>query len=121
MPLALLVVTVVLAHTAFNGTRLNISLAALASGASPLNVGTLMSLIAALPMLLGVPAGRLVDRVGVRVPMIGAVCLLIASVVLPGIFTGGMPLYIPAAGIGRGFSLFHIRAQHGGGGMANDD
>jgi MFS family permease len=121
MPLALLVVTVVLAHIAFNGTRLNISLAALASGASAFTVGTLMSLIAALPMLLGVSAGRLVDRVGVRVPMIGGVCLLIAAVILPGIFTGIVPLYIAAAGIGCGFSLFHICAQHMVGEMSSEE
>src|SRR5476651_373792 len=121
MPLALIVVAVVLAHTAYNGTRLNISLAALASGASPLTVGVLMSLIAALPMLLGVPAGRFVDRVGVRVPMIAAVCLLIAAVIVPGIFTGVVPLYIAAAGIGSGFSLFHICAQHMVGEMSNEE
>ena len=112
MPLALLVVTVVLAHTAYNGTRLNISLAALAAGASPLTVGVLMSLIAALPMLLGIVSGRLVDRIGVRVPMTAAGVLLIAAVAAPGIHPNLATLHVAAAGAGTGFMLFHICAQH---------
>jgi len=120
VPLAALIVTVVLAHTAYNGSRLNISLAALATGASPLTVGVLMSLIAALPMLLGIASGRLVDRVGVRVPMIAAGVLLIASVAAPGIHPGLVALHIAAAGAGTGFMLFHICAQHMVGEMSTD-
>jgi predicted MFS family arabinose efflux permease len=120
VPLAPLVVTVVLAHTAYNGSRLNISLAALATGASPLTVGVLMSLIAALPMLLGIAAGRLVDRVGVRMPMTAAGVLLIASVAAPGIHPGLVALHIAAAGAGTGFMLFHICAQHMVGEMSTE-
>ena len=47
MPLALIVVTTVLAHAAYNGSRLAISLNALSMGASALTVGVLMSLFAA--------------------------------------------------------------------------
>jgi predicted MFS family arabinose efflux permease len=121
MPLALIVATVVLAHTAYNGCRLNISLTALASGATPLTVGVLMSLVAALPMLLGVPAGRLVDRVGVRVPIIAAIGLLIVAVIVPGVFPGMIALHFAAAGIGTGFALFHICAQHMVGEMSSDE
>jgi predicted MFS family arabinose efflux permease len=112
VPLVLIVFTTVLAHTAFNGSRLTISLNALATGASPLTVGVLMSLFAALPMLLGVWGGRLVDRVGVRRPMLAAGTLLALSVVLPGTFPGLVALHLAAAGAGSGFMLFHICVQH---------
>lgn len=112
MPLALLVFTTVLAHVAFNGSRLTISLTALAMGATPLTVGVIMSLFAALPMALGIHAGRLVDRVGVRVPIISAVSLLMVSVVLPGLLPGLPPLFFAAAGIGTGFMMLHICVQH---------
>jgi hypothetical protein len=46
-PLALVVVVTVLAHAAFNGSRLTISLYALSLNASPLAVGMMMSLFAA--------------------------------------------------------------------------
>ena len=112
MPIALIVVATVLAHSAFTGGRLAISLTALAMGASPFTVGILMSLVAALPMLLAVRAGRLVDRIGVRYPMIGAVALLGLSVVEPAAFPGFASLFVAAAGAGVGFMLFHISIQH---------
>ena len=112
MPLAAIVAATVLAHAAFNGSRLTISLAALAMGASTLTVGTMMSLVAALPMFLGVPAGRLVDRVGVRVPMMGAAAAVALAVLVPAAFPGVASLYVAAACVGTAFMLFHISVQH---------
>jgi MFS family permease len=120
MSLALLIFTVVLAHCAYGSTRLNISLAALDAGASPLTVGVMMSLIAPLPMLLGVTAGKLVDRSGVRVPMIAGVVFLMISVALPGLIPGVPSLLLSAAGMGSGFMLFQICAQHMVGEMSTD-
>ena len=121
MSLALLIFTVILAHCAYGGTRLNISLAALSAGASPLVVGVMMSLIAALPMMLGVAAGQFIDRTGVRVPMIAGVSILIAAVALPGLAPGVPSLLFSAAGIGAGFMLFQICAQHMVGEMSTDE
>jgi len=121
MSLALLIFTVILAHCAYGGTRLNISLAALSAGASPLTVGVMMSLIAALPMMLGVAAGQFIDRTGVRVPMIAGVSILIAAVALPGLAPGVPSLLFSAAGIGAGFMLFQICAQHMVGEMSTDE
>src|SRR5437868_561586 len=72
----------------------------------------MMSLFAALPMLLGVPAGRMVDRIGVRMPMLAAVAGVGASVVMPAAFPGLATLYVAAACIGVSFMLFHICVQH---------
>ena len=121
MPLALIVCTPVLAHAAFNGSRLSISLDALSLGASPLAVGVMMSLFAALPMLLGVPAGRLVDRIGVRLPILVAVACLAFSVALPGMLAGIDALYLAAAGAGTSFMLFHIGVQHAVGEMSSHE
>ena len=121
MSLALLIFTVILAHCAFGGTRLNISLAALSTGASPLMVGVMMSLVAMLPMLLGVAAGQLIDRIGVRMPMIAGVSLLIVAVALPGLSPGVPSLLFAAAGIGSGFMLFQMCAQHMVGEMSTDE
>ena len=120
MPIALISITTVLAHAAFNGSRLNISLAALGQGASPLVVGTIMSLFAALPMVLSVPCGRLVDRVGVRVPMIAAVAVLAAFVALPAALPGLTALHVAAAGIGTAFMVFHIAIQHAVGQLSSE-
>jgi predicted MFS family arabinose efflux permease len=112
VPLAPIVVATILAHAAFNGCRLTLSLSALSQGASPLTVGTIMSLFAALPMLLGVPAGRMVDRVGVRGPIITAASALVFMVALPGVFPGIATLYITAAAVGTSFMVFHVCVQH---------
>lgn len=112
MPLALIVVATVFSHAAFNGSRLTISLNALALGASPLTVGVMMSLFAALPMALGVASGRLVDRIGVRVPILAASAFLALAVALPGLAPGIVSLYIAAAGAGTAFMIFHIAVQH---------
>jgi len=121
MSLALLIFTVILAHCAYGGTRLTISLAALSAGASPLVVGVMMSLIAALPMMLGVGAGKFIDRSGVRVPMIAGVSILITAVALPGLVPGVPSLLFSAAGIGAGFMLFQMCAQHMVGEMSTDE
>ena len=112
MPLALLVFTTILAHVAFNGGRLTISLSALAMGATPLTVGVIMSLFAALPMALGVFSGRLVDRIGIRMPLVGAVVLIAASVALPAIAPGLPAMHLAAAGAGSGFMMLQISVQH---------
>ena len=121
MPLALIVFCTILAHAAFNGSRLTISLSALSMGASPLAVGVMMSLFAALPMLLGVPSGRMVDRIGVRLPILAAVAALAAAVSLPAIFPAIEALYFAAAGAGTSFMLFHIGVQHAVGEMSSQD
>lgn len=108
----------VAAHTAFNGARLNISLDALSRGATPLAVGVIMSLFAALPMVFGIPAGRLVDRVGVRRPMIAGAAALALAAALPGIVPGIGTLYVASAAIGLAFMLFYVSAQHAVGEMS---
>jgi MFS family permease len=112
LPLALIFGTTILAHASFNGTRLTISLNALGLGASPLVVGMIMSLFALLPMLLGVPAGRLVDRIGLRLPIVASVAAIAASIAIPAALPGIASLYVAAAGVGTAFMLFHIAVQH---------
>jgi predicted MFS family arabinose efflux permease len=112
IPLLLIVATTVLTHAAFTGTRLAMSLDALARGASPLAVGAIMSILAALPMLLAVSAGRLIDRIGVRRPMLWAIACVTLSVSLPAIFPSLAILYVTAAAAGTSFMMFHISVQH---------
>ncbi len=112
MPLVAIVVITILAHTAFNGSRVTISLYALSLGASPLTVGMFISLYSALPMFLSVAAGRMIDRVGMRTPLIASAGMLALSVALPGLVPGLGTLYVAAACIGLAFMVFHIAIQH---------
>src|SRR5450759_5037729 len=80
--LYLAVLPTILLHFAFAGCRVNLSLFALSLHATPLTVGVIVSLLALLPMTFAVSAGRVMDRIGVRKPMLLGSCAAIAGLVL---------------------------------------
>jgi len=102
------VLMTIVTHTAFNGSRVTVSLYAIHLSASPLTIGTLMSVYALLPMLLAVSAGRLIDRVGVRAPMTVAAAAVSAGCALPFALESLTALYLATALIGTGFMVFHV-------------
>jgi MFS family permease len=97
-----------LAHLAFVGSRMTTSLFALELGASDLTVGTFMSLFAALPMFLSILAGRLIDRIGPRRPLLGACAALMCGCLLPYLFPNLQVLYLSSTLLGTAFMLVHI-------------
>jgi MFS family permease len=97
-----------LAHIAFVGSRMTTSLFALSLGGSALTVGLLMSLFAALPMLLSILTGRLIDRVGPRQPLAWAFVMLACSDALPFLFPYLEVLYVSSTLCGTAFMLVHI-------------
>jgi predicted MFS family arabinose efflux permease len=112
MSLKLLVLLTIFGHTAFHGSRVTVSLQALSLGASPFTVGVLIALYAALPMLLAVPAGRLVDRIGIRRPLVWSSLALALSVLIPAIVPDIAPLYFAAIAIGTSFLVYSVAIQH---------
>jgi MFS family permease len=99
-------------HAVLSGSRVTVSLAALATGATPLTVGVLMALYALLPMLLAVSAGRFSDRVGVRRPMLVGTMAIAVGAALPIAFPGLPILFASAAILGTGFMIFQVAAQN---------
>ena len=99
-------------HVVLAGSRVTVSLDALALGANAATVGGLMALFAALPMFLAIPAGRLADRVGVRRPMlagsIGMACGVGVVTLLPGL----PALFATAMLTGVSFMLFQVATQY---------
>ena len=98
-------------HVVLAGTRVSVSLDALSQGASPAVVGLLMALFALLPMLFGIPVGRLADRIGVRRPMIWGSIGCAAGAALPAIFPGIAALFVSASLIGLSFMIFQVPVQ----------
>jgi predicted MFS family arabinose efflux permease len=109
--LAFLIVLTVFAHTAFNGSRVTVSLYALSLNSTPLTVGVLVSLYSLLPMFLSVSAGRMVDRVGPGRPLMWSTMALACGVGLPVLVPGLPALYLACAIIGLAFMVFHISVQ----------
>jgi MFS family permease len=115
--LAALIGLGILNHTVLAGSRVTISLYALAHGASPFVVGTLMGLYSFLPMWLAIGAGRLSDRIGVRRPMLVGSCGIALGAALPWLLPGLPVLFVTTALIGMSFMLYQVAAQNATGAL----
>lgn len=110
-PLYLIIAVVVLSHAAYAGTRFSVSLYALDLKASPLIVGVLLSLFSLLPMLGSVPMGRLVDRRGMRVPLLAGTLTLVLCTLTAGFLGGLSSLFFVAVAAGAAYFTVLISAQ----------
>ncbi len=90
-------------HAVMTGVRLAAPLLALRDGASAWVVGALVAVVAALPVLTSIPAGRLADRRGYHRPigiavacsLIGVTCAFVGSLWV----AGRLPLLFVACGL----------------------
>lgn len=106
------------AHMALAGARVTTSLYALSLQASELTVGILIALFAFFPMLFAVAMGRLIDRTGIKRPMLYGCFAIAVGCALPSLI-GGLPvLYLAVVLIGTGFMAVHIGSQHAVGAMS---
>jgi len=116
MTLARILALTVLTHTAFGAARVTGSLYALSNKASAFTVGVMMALFALVPMLLAVRAGRWLDAVGPRKPLLLGTGLMCLGVALPALFPYAVadiaPLLVAAALIGTGFLYLQMTIQH---------
>lgn len=118
MTLRLVIALTVLAHIGFVGSRVTVALHAIALGATPLTVGVLMSLYAALPMLLAVHAGRRIDRGGAAGPLLAGALTVAAGVLLPAAWPSLAALFFAATLIGTGFLFIHVALNNVVGALA---
>ena len=116
-----LIVVMVLAHTAFTGSRVALSLFALKLNASAFTVGLLMSLLAVIPMLFSVMIGRWTDRTGAAKPALIALTLLLAGTLLPGWLRTVESLYAASVLLGSGFTLAHVTVNNAVGNLATPE
>ncbi|HLS86248.1 MAG TPA: MFS transporter [Burkholderiales bacterium] len=108
MEIAYFVTLNALAHLAFVGSRMSTSLFGLQLGASEATIGVLMALFAALPMLLSIWSGRLIDRIGPRKPLLLGLGALATACLLPFAVPRLETLYVSATLGGTAFLLVHI-------------
>jgi predicted MFS family arabinose efflux permease len=117
-PLPLIIILLVLDHIAFNGSRIAVSLNAIALNTSAFTVGSLMAVYALLPALLSVSAGRWIDRIGINKPMLVGSIGVGVGVVMPFLAPGLVSLYITAIVTGVSFMLINVAAYHAVGEMS---
>jgi len=116
-PFGVLIALGIANHLVLAGSRVTVSLAALAQGANAATVGGLLALFALLPALLAIPAGRRADRIGVRAPMLAGSIGLAAAVVVAALFPGLPALFVTAPLAGVSFMLFQVATQYATGEM----
>jgi predicted MFS family arabinose efflux permease len=108
MRVSLVVLLSVLSSIGQRGSKVAIALYALELGAGAAAVGVLAALFAAFPLLLAVQAGRLSDRLGVRLPIVCG-SLTMAAGLAVACFTASLPLlFLCPALIGLGHIFFHV-------------
>ena len=108
MEIAYFIVLNALGHLCFVGSRMTTTLFALHLGASATTVGALVALFAVVPMFLSVAAGRLIDRLGPRRPVMFGLAVLAMGATLPFLFPSVGILYLSSPLIGTSFMLLHI-------------
>ncbi|HTX54698.1 MAG TPA: MFS transporter [Candidatus Baltobacteraceae bacterium] len=111
-PLYVVVLLAMSLHVAFTGVRVNLSLFALSLQASPFTVGAILSLIALLPTFFSVPAGRGIDRIGVRGPLVAGSIGVLGGTVLAALVPRLAVLFVASCLVGSGFMLVFIAANH---------
>lgn len=121
MKLTVLIALMVLAHTAFSGGRVALTLSAIRLGGTPVEVGLVVSLLAVVPMFLSVHAGRWTDRSSVLRPLLFALLMLEAALLL-----ALLPTLIGLGGaavlLGCGFMLVHLAINNAvGNGSASEN
>jgi len=111
MAVYLIVATCVLVHAGFGGAKVAIPLHALKLGVDPFTVGVIMATCALCPMLIALYVGKLVDRLGGKVPMLIGAGGVAAAVLIPFAFEGIVALCAMAVLIGTAFQFFFVPTQ----------
>jgi MFS family permease len=93
-------------------SRVLVSLFALELGSSVSGVGLLVACYALFPLLLAVFAGKLSDRLGVRLPMLFGAAGMACGMLMPFLLPSLTGLFVSAALIGASNIFFSVSIQH---------
>lgn len=94
------------------GAKMLVSLAALNEGANPFQVGLIGAMFPLLPLLLAVYAGKVSDRVGVRVPLMAGGLVIAAGILVPLAWRGIPGLVAAGICVGFGHIFYQVSAQN---------
>lgn len=111
MALCIVILLTFLTHIGFAGSRVVVALFAVDHGATPFIVGTVVSLYALIPIALALPAGRMTDRLGFKIPMVFGTSGVCVALLLPAIWPSLTVLYFTASLLGVSFMAFQIATQ----------
>ena len=94
------------------GSKIIVSLLALELGASQFFVGVIVALYSLIPMLLGLYVGALIDRIGLRWPIILGSLGLMTGLLIPGVSPTLPMLIVSACAIGAAHIFYNLSIQN---------
>jgi MFS family permease len=110
--LYVIVLLLIVAHTAFNGIRITTSLAAIKAGGGALWVGVLTAMFNIIPAFVAIRVGRMVDRVPLRRPLVIGCALMAIGGAVAAIEPMLGVLAICAAALGVGWMVIAAASQY---------
>ena len=110
-PFHVLILLTIVSHNTFNGTKLTVALHALQLGASPAIVGVLVAMFGLVPMLISVHAGRWIDRIGPKVPILAATTILSMGALASFALESISALLLTSLLTGMGYNIFFVAQQ----------
>jgi MFS family permease len=111
-PMWIAMLLVVINMLGMRGSKITVSLMSLELGASQFMVGVIVALYSLLPMFLGLYAGKLTDRLGVRLPIIFGSTGIALGLAIPGFFPVLPALFVSAAAIGAAHIFYNVSIQN---------
>lgn len=111
MNLKQMMIVVIFAQMGTNGAKLLLALFAIDLGASPLEVGITFAMFSFLPAILAISAGRWVDKMGVRLPLLIGSAGMALSIAIVFLAPALWALYVCAALIGVFFMVYAVAGQ----------
>ncbi|MEQ1774303.1 MAG: MFS transporter [Burkholderiales bacterium] len=107
---------------ALRGSKVLVTLFSIELGASKFIIGILVALYSLFPMFLGLYAGKLADRLGVRWPVVLGSSGVALGLIVPFLFPQLPALYVQAAAVGAAHVFYNVAIQNliGGLGTAED-
>ena len=121
MPIQVVFLIVLLNMTAFRGSKVVVTLFAIELGMPQLYIGAVVAVYSVFPMMLGLYAGKLTDRLGVRVPMTLGTLGVGTALLVPYFFPGVPALFVSATLIGAAWVFYNVCAQNLVGILSNSE
>ena len=112
MNIGIAVLIVLCNMSSFRASKVLISLFAIELGASQFFIGVMIATYSLLPALLALHAGKLSDRLGVRLPMLAGSLGLALGLLIPWLSPTVPALYASAAMIGATHMFYNVSMQN---------
>ncbi len=96
---------------AYRASKLVVALFAAHLGADAMDVGTIVSLYALVPLVLAIHAGRIADRLGMFAPLVAGTVGVMLGMLVPWRWPGMPALYVSAGMLGGAYVFYHVAIQ----------